>query len=176
MDFTNITMQRQSCRKYDTQRKVPADALALCVEATRMAPSACNSQPWHLTVCTGELAAQIAPCTMGMGINKFTSQVPCFVVMSDGDYSASAAAGSILKHQDYRSIDIGIAAAYFTAEATEQGLATCILGWFDEKKLQALLGIDKHIRLILAVGYAASEDTLRTKVRKETQEIVTYRE
>ena len=82
--------------------------------------------------------------------------------------------GSKVKHQDYRSVDIGIAAAYLTAEAQTQGLSTCILGWFDEKTLQALLNTNARVRLIIAIGYARADEALRTKKRKSLEELVTW--
>ena len=84
-------------------------------------------------------------------------------------------AGANLKEHDYRSVDIGIAAAYFTAEATAQGLATCILGWFEEKKLQTLLHLRRPVRLVIAVGYAAPGDPLRAKKRKTMEELTTWK-
>jgi nitroreductase len=53
----------------------------------------------------------------------------------------------------------------------DRGLATCILGWFDEKKLQNLLGIKNRIRVVVALGCAADGYALRPKVRKELDEL-----
>ena len=68
--------------------------------------------------------------------------------------------------------DIGIAAAYLTAEATAQGLSTCILGWLDDQKIREICGLDKPVRLVITLGYA-KDDTLRTKKRKAISELVT---
>ena len=88
-------------------------------------------------------------------------------------YVKTAALGAKVKGNDYRSIDIGIAAAYLTAEATAQGLATCILGWLDDHKLREICGLDGAVRLVITLGYAA-DDTLRPKARKTIEELVTY--
>ena len=64
-------------------------------------------------------------------MNKFTSDAPVMVVISEEKYVKTAAFGSKVTGNDYRSVDIGIAAAYFTAAAEEQGLSTCILGWLN---------------------------------------------
>jgi nitroreductase len=80
--------------------------------------------------------------------------------------------GAKVKGNDYRSIDIGIAAAYITAEAAAQGLGSCILGWLDDAKLRELCGLTGAVRLVITLGYAAN-DPLRTKKRKSIQELVT---
>ena len=77
-----------------------------------------------------------------------------------------------MKGNDYRSIDIGIATAYLTAEATAQGLATCILGWFDDGKIRKLCDLDDTVRLVITLGYAKDGDPIRTKKRKSLDELV----
>ena len=78
-----------------------------------------------------------------------------------------------MKNNDYRSIDIGIAAAYLTAEAAAQGLSTCILGWLDDKRIREICGLDQPVRLVITLGYAKEGDPLRPKKRKELSELVT---
>lgn len=173
MDFTQIAKTRQSCRSYDPQREVEPEKLQAVLEAARLAPSACNGQPYHFTVCRGEVAAQAAKATMGLGMNKFAAQAPVLIVVSEEAYCSSAAMGARVKNNDYRSIDIGIAAAYLTAEATAQGLSTCILGWLDDGKLRKLCGLDQPVRLVITLGYAAQGDKLREKKRKALSELVT---
>ena len=174
MNFTEIALARQSCRSYDESRDVESEKLSAILEAARMAPSACNSQPFHFTVCRGETAKAVAAATQGMGMNKFSSQAPVLIVISEGAYSKSAALGAKVKGNDYRSIDIGITTAYLTAEATAQGLSTCILGWLDDDKIRKICDLDQPVRLVITLGYA-KEDALRAKKRKELSELVTYK-
>lgn len=174
MNFMEIAHARQSCRKYDAARTVEPEKLAAVLEAGRLAPSACNSQPYHFTVCQGEAAKAVADNVTGMGLNAFAKDVPVMIVISEGEYSPSAALASKRKGNDYRSIDIGIAASYLTAEAEAQGLATCILGWFDDKAVREICHLDRPIRLIITLGYAAEGDVYRTKKRKSTEELVTF--
>ena len=173
MDFLDIANARQSCRSYDEGMEVEQEKLDAILEAVRLAPSACNGQPYHLTVCTGELAKEVAAATMGMGMNKFASQAQVLIVISEEPYVKSAAVGAKLKKNDYRSIDIGIAAAYLTAEATTQGLSTCILGWLDDEKLRKLCNLKYPVRLVITLGYAKVTDKLRPKKRKNIDELVT---
>lgn len=175
MNFMEIAKARQSCRSYDETKEVEQEKLNAILEAVRLAPSACNGQPYHITVCTGETAKAAAKACMGMGMNKFASQAPVLLVISEEDYVKSAAVGAKVKNNDYRSMDIGIMVAYLTAEAAAQGLGTCILGWLDDQKLRQLCGVDKPVRLVVTLGYAKEGETLRTKKRKDLQTLVTYK-
>ena len=172
MDFLKIANTRQSCRSYDESRPVEQEKLDAILEAFRLSPSACNGQPYHLTVCRGDAAREVAAATAGMGKNKFAVQAPVLLVISEAPYVKSAALGAKLKNNDYRSIDIGNAAAYLTAEATAQGLGTCILGWFEDKKVREICHLDAPVRLVITLGYAKADDKLRTKKRKELSELV----
>lgn len=170
MNFTQIAQTRQSCRSYEPGREVEQEKLQAILEAVRLAPSACNGQPYHITVCRGEAARQVAAACMGMGMNKFAAQAPVLLVISEMPYVKSAALGAKVKNNDYRSIDIGIAAAYLTAEATAQGLGTCILGWLDDEKIRKICNLSYPVRLVVTLGYAA--DARRNKKRKELSELV----
>ena len=172
MNFTEIANVRQSCRKYDADRAVEREKLDAILEAARLSPSACNGQPYHITVCHGESAKRVAPAVMGMGMNKFAADAPILLVVSEEDYVKTAALGAKVKGNDYRSIDIGIVAAYITAEATAQGLSSCILGWLDDKRIREICGLSKPVRLVITLGYAAEDDKLRDKKRKPLDELV----
>ena len=174
MNFLEIAQARQSCRAYDESRTVEPEKLTAVLEAARLAPSACNGQPYHFTVCRGETAKAVAAGVSGMGMNKFAAQAPVLIVVSEKPYVKSAALGARVKNNDYRSIDIGIAAAYLTAEATAQGLSTCILGWLDDKKIREACSLDQPVRLVITLGYAKEGDPLRPKKRRELSELVTY--
>ena len=170
MNFIEIALARQSCRRYDPARPVEQEKLDAMLEAVRLAPSACNGQPYHLTVCRGDAARAVAKATMGMGMNKFAADAPVLIVISEEAYVKTAALGAKVKGNDYRSIDIGIAAAYLTAEAAAQGLGTCILGWLDDEKIRAVCGLSRPVRLVVTVGYPA--DTPREKKRKSLSDLV----
>ena len=172
MNFNEIAKNRQSCRSYDATRTVEQEKLDLILESARLAPSACNGQPYHITVCKGEAAKKVAKATQGMGMNKFSSDAPVMLVISEKPYVKTAAFGAKVKGNDYRSIDIGIVCAYITAEAAAQGLGTCILGWFDDKEIREICSLDGAARLVVALGYAKEGDKLREKKRKDTDELV----
>ena len=172
MNFTEIAENRQSCRRYDSARMVEKEKLDRVLAAANLAPSACNGQPYLITVCKGETAGKVAKATQAMGMNKFASDAPILLVLSEMPYVKSAALGAKIKKNDYRSIDIGILAAYITAEATAQGLGTCILGWLEDAKIREICGLDGAVRLVITLGYASPEEKLRTKKRKDITALV----
>ncbi len=172
MNFREIAEMRQSCRSYDATHEVENEKLHAILESARLAPSACNGQPYHITVCRGDAAKAVAKETTGMGMNKFAIDAPVMLVISEEPYVKTAAVGSKLKNNDYRSIDIGIVSAYITAEAAAQGLSTCILGWFDDAKIRKICDLKYPVRLVITLGYAKAEDKLRAKVRKDFPELI----
>ena len=175
MNFSEIAQNRQSCRSYNSERAVESEKLAAILESARLSPSACNGQPYHITVCRGESAKEVAKATMGMGMNSFAKDAPILLVISEKPYVKSAALGAKIKDNDYRSIDIGILAAYITAEAAAQGLSTCILGWLDDEKIRNICAHDGKTRLVITLGYAKEGDKLRDKKRKAIDELVSYK-
>lgn len=174
MNFLEIAENRQSCRNYDPERMVEKAKLDTILDAARLAPSACNGQPYLVTVCEGEKARQVAKATVSMGLNKFAPDAPVLMVISEEPYTKTAGLGAKFKDNDYRSMDIGILASYITAEAHEQGLSTCIIGWLDDKKIREICSLGRPVRLVITVGYAKDDDRLRAKKRKSAEELFRF--
>ncbi len=174
MNFYDIARTRQSCRSYDSTKAVEEEKIQKILESARLAPSACNGQPYHITVCRGEKARLVAKATQGIGINGFATDAPVLMVISEKPYVKSAALGAKLKGNDYRSIDIGILSAYITAEATAQGLGSCILGWLDDGEIRKLCSIDQAVRLVITIGYPKEGDAIRPKKRKDLEELADF--
>ena len=174
MDFLKLAQTRQSCRSYDPDREVESEKLARILETARLSPSACNGQPYFITVCKGETAKRGAKATQGMGMNRFATDAPVMLVLSEKPYVASAALGAKVKKNDYRSIVIGILAAHITLAATAEGLGTCILGWLDDGKLREICDLDGAVRLVITLGYAKDGDKLREKKRKDADELIRF--
>ena len=172
MNFTEIAENRQSCRSYDPTRVIEEEKLSRILSSARLAPSACNGQPYAITVCRGDAAKAVAKATQGMGMNKFASDAPILLVISEKPYVATAALGAKVKKNDYRSIDIGILAAYITAETAAQELGSCILGWLDDDEIRKICDLDAPVRLVITLGYPKADDKLRVKKRKELSELV----
>jgi len=171
-NFFELIAKRESCRDY-SEKQVDTEILRKCIEAARIAPSACNSQPWSFTVVNNSgLSPKVAKCLQELGMNKFTDKCPAFVVVTEEEATLIARIGGKAKNQEYASIDIGLATAHLVLAAAEQGLSTCIIGMFNESKLKEMLDIpkQKRIRLVIAAGYAAT-DKIREKNRKNLEDI-----
>lgn len=176
-NFFELVEKRESCRNY-SDKPVTKEQLIKCISAARLAPSACNSQPWSFIVVNNrKKAVELAKCTQSMGMNKFTDNAPAFIVITEEKANLSATVGAKFKKQEYAQMDIGIATAHICYSATEQGLSTCIIGWFNEKSVKELLNIheDKRVRLIISIGYANYQN-LRNKSRKNLDDIMQYLE
>ena len=176
--FLEFLIERQSERGY-VDSQVEPEKLSRCIEAARMAPSACNAQPWKLIVVNDpQLKDQIAGYTTSgslVPMNHFTRQAPIFVVIVREPPNLTSKIGTLLKDKPYTLMDIGIVALQFCLQAKAEGLGTCILGWFNEKKVKELLHIPKNKRaeLIITLGYPSSK-TIRTKIRKSLDEICSF--
>ena len=175
MDFLEIANIRESCRKYDATRDIEIEKLEKILNAAQLAPSACNGQPYHFTVCKGDTAKKVAAACVGMGINKFAADAPVLIVISEMPYVKTAALGAKLKGNDYRSIDIGITAAYLTAEASTQGIGSCILGWLDDKKIREICDTQYPVRLVVTLGYPKENKPPRPKKREPLEKLVSYK-
>ncbi len=175
MKFAELLKTRQSVRQY-AETPVEEEKLEQLIEAVRLSPSASNSQPWRLVVVDDpELRAAVARATFSttVAFNKFSLGAPVIVAFCFEKAGLVTQIGGFLKKRPFYLIDIGIAAAHFCLQAAELGLGTCMLGWFDEKKIKRLLGIPRATRigLLVTLGYPAAGDRLREKIRKPAGQV-----
>lgn len=178
MMFQELIKQRQSVRKY-LATPVEKEKLQKIIEAVQIAPSACNSQPWKLIIIDDPTVKnEVAKATFSptVSFNKFVLEAPVIAVLVIEKAKLIAQIGGNIKNQEYPQYDIGIAAEHFCLQATELGLGTCIIGWFNEKKIQKLLGIPgkRKIGLIITLGYAPKDYKHRKKVRKPLEHICKF--
>ncbi|HPE17156.1 MAG TPA: nitroreductase family protein [Tenuifilaceae bacterium] len=175
--FYSIIQNRQSDRSY-TGKPVEKEKLQRIIESARIAPSACNAQPWRFIIVDNpELKNKLADTTSSrvLGMNHFTKQAPIHIVIVMESANLSSSFGSMVKRKHFPLIDIGIAAEHICLAATAEGLGSCMIGWFDEAKVKKLLSIPNNKRpvLIITLGYPSKPET-REKRRKTTEEIVQY--
>ena len=145
MNFLELVKTRQSVRGY-SDKPIERKKLDYCLEAARLSPSACNSQPWKFIVIDDpSLRPKIAKETFGkiMSFNHFSISAPVLVAIVREKQTAFAKFGAIVKNKDFRAIDIGIAAEHFVLQAEELGLGTCWLGWFNEGAVKSILNQKK---------------------------------
>ncbi|MFN2353161.1 MAG: nitroreductase family protein [Desulfopila sp.] len=170
MDFSQLLQARKSVRSYQS-RPVEEWKLDLLIEAVRFAPSASNSQPWKLIIINEpEIRDHVARATYSRAVsfNRFARQAPVLAVLTIERAGIITQIGARLKKREFHLIDIGIAASQFCLQATDLGLGTCMLGWFDEDTIKKLLDIPKNRRigLIITLGYEQQGEKQRSKVRK----------
>lgn len=171
MDFLTLANERYSCRSYDKDKAVEEEKLEKILDAARLSPSACNGQPYLITVCRGNAAAAVADAVSGPGMNRFAKDAPVLLVISERPYVATAALGAKIKKNDYRSIDIGILSAFIVSAAHELSLDSCILGWFDDAKIRRICSLDAPVRLVITLGYGDGTK-IPEKKRKPIDELV----
>ncbi len=177
MNLLDLIKSRQSDRAFDANRPIEPDKLERILEAVRLAPSACNAQPWKFIVVNDpELKNKVADCTSNkvLGMNHFTKQASVHLLIVEEKANFTSTIGSLVKKKDFPQIDIGIAAAHICLAAQAEGIGSCIIGWFDEKKLKSLLGIPSSKRVLLDVILGYSTQPLREKKRKNPEEVISY--
>lgn len=175
-DFLSLVNKRYSCRNY-SNKPVERETLLKCLEAARLAPSACNSQPWKFIVVDDNIlkerltaAAFSAPYTA-----SWPGKAPVIVVVVSDKGSFMARVGNMMRDTRYYLLDLGIAVEHFVLQATELGLGTCWMGWFNEKQVKAVLGLPSSARveILLPIGYPAKKETPK-KVRKSIEKISSF--
>lgn len=174
--FFELIAKRESCRNF-SERKVDRALLEKCLEAARLAPSACNSQPWSfIAVSSEETVKRVALCLQELGLNEFTSKCPAFIIVTQEPVKLKKEITDSMDEQQFAKIDIGFATAQLCLAATDLGLGTCIIGWFNETKLKELLNIadEKQIRLVICIGYSQEDEEKKQKERKDIDEIATF--
>ena len=174
--FLELVQNRQSDRAY-LDKPVESEKIDRILETARLAPSACNSQPWKFIVVTEpEKRNLVAEATASklLSMNHFTKQAPVQLIVLEDSANFTSSVGGWATNKHYPHIDLGIVAAHITLAATDEGLGSCIIGWCDEKKIRKVLDIprNKRVMLVILIGYSAQ--SLREKKRKTKEEIISY--
>lgn len=169
-DFLTLAKERFSVRGYQ-QTPVEQEKIDRILEAARVAPTACNNQPQKIYVVSSEEArkalAEVTPCTFGAPV--------VFVIGYDESRSAK---GVIYEGYDFGNTDAAIVCTHMMLEATELGLGTCWVGYFNEEKVKQALHIPEgvHICDLLPTGYKPekTEPNTRHEKYREDSEMVAY--
>lgn len=175
-NFLQLVNKRQSQRNY-ADKPVEKEKIERCLEAARLAPSACNAQPWKFIVGDDvELKNRIADTTANklLPLNHWTKLAPVHVVLVLEKPNLTSKIGEMVRDKKFILMDVGIAAEHFCLQAAEEGLGTCMIGWFNEKKVKELLHIPKSKRAMLIISVGYPEGKYREKIRKPMDEIVSY--
>ena len=176
-NFTDLVQSRRSIRSY-TEDQIPHKHLEKCVDAARIAPSACNSQPWKFIIVNDKkLVKNIALKTLSRdyGMNAFTENANAFIVIVSEKQKLIPSIAGAVQRTDYRLIDIGIACEHIVLQAQELSIGTCVLGWFNEKRIKKILSIprSRKVELVISMGYASDKE-LKPRPLKDRSETIGY--
>ena len=157
MALLDLIKHRKSVRNF-LDRPVEREKILMCLEAARLAPSACNSQPWKFIV-VDDIQLKNKLCAAAFSgiysINTFCKMAPVIVVVISEKSKFLARIGGMFRGTKYYLIDIGIATEHFVLQAEDLGLGTCWIGWFNEGAVKSILNIPrrKKIDIVIALGY-----------------------
>lgn len=149
MEFSDLIASRESIRNYDPSRPVPGEVLKRILDAGRIAPSACNLQPWKfLLVSSPAMLEKVRDCYD----RPWFRDAPHVVVVVGLKDQAW-----IRGYDKYKSVetDAAIALTHIILAAENEGVGTCWIAHFDPAKLRKALGItsNQEIYGITPLGY-----------------------
>jgi len=178
MALLDLLRHRVSVREF---RDIPVkrDKIVVCLEAARLAPSACNSQPWKFIVVDDrDLKDKLCEDAFG-GIyymNAFCKTAPVIVAVVSEKSKFLARIGGMYRGTKYYLIDIGIAIEHFVLQAEDLGLGTCWIGWFNELAVKSILKVpkEKKIDILIALGYCDRAAVNQEHDREPIQNIFTF--
>ncbi len=174
--FLALVRQRRSCRQYDPARPVPDEIIDYCLECARLAPSACNKQPWHFIIVREPDRRQaIFEHGRMPGIpHEWLEQVPVIVALCAEKKVLTHKLAPLLSGIPYHYIDCAIAGEHFVLAATEQGLGSCWIGWFKPPVVRRLLGVPRHLQMLslIALGYPLHPEPSPPTSRQELNQFV----
>ena len=177
MKIDEIIKSRRSIRKFQ-DKPVPRALIEECIEAARLAPSACNSQPWHFNVFDEPDAKENFCKAAFSGIYSNMLQfkeAPVIIAISAAvGGNIMTRFGQMISGTKFYLIDQGICGQQLVLKAHDLGLGTCWIGWFDNKKAKKALGLPlaHQCQIIIALGYPAESPPARE--RKPLAEVLSY--
>ena len=174
----DVIKNRRSVRSF-IDRPVERRLLAACLEAARLAPSACNAQPWKFIVVDDpKVKEKLNEAAFGgiYSMNSFCKSAGAMVAVVSERQKFIAKVGGLLRGTQFYLIDIGIACEHFVLQAQALGLGTCWIGWFNEKGVKEVLGIpkDKKVDVLIPVGYYDTSKPAQDKVRYPPEETSSF--
>ena len=177
MSFLDLVQSRHSVRDY-AATPVSRDIIDRCLEAARLSPSACNSQPWKFIVIDDIAKKNEVARAAFSGIysmNKFAAVAPVLIVVITERSRFAARLGAQLRNVQYSLIDLGIACEHLILQAAEERVGTCWLGWFNDRAVKRCLGLSRKDRVdcVISMGYPKT-NSVKDKTRRSLDEIRSY--
>jgi len=178
MALLDLLKHRKSVRDF-LDRPVEREKITMCLEAARLAPSACNSQPWKFIVVDDrQLKNRLCAAALSgiYSMNSFCKMAPVIVAIISEKSRFLARIGGMFRGTKYYLIDIGIAGEHFILQAEDLGLGTCWVGWFNERAVKSILNIPQHkkIDILIALGYYNREKLGTEHGRESIDKIASF--
>jgi nitroreductase len=170
---------RTSCRAFGPD-PVPEADIHRILEAVRLAPSACNKQPWRLAVVReADARRRIVETGFLPGIAMpWAREAPDLSVIGMETSFVTHTLGASVSGIRYPWVDIGIAGEHLVLAATELGLGTCWIGWIRPRVIRRIVGWPLRVRpaSVIAVGHPRqdAQPTPPSLRRKPLDEIVRW--
>ncbi len=174
--FINLVKHRTSCRSYEP-KQVPREHLELMLEAARLAPSACNKQPWRFAVVQDEATRlRLVNESLRKGIEmKWAANAGAIIALGMRRSGVVHKVGTKIAGVEYPQIDLGIAGEHLVLQAEELGLGSCWIGWINQKAVRRIIGWPHGIEPVglITVGWPASGER-KTRPRLECEKIIKW--
>ena len=174
MDLMEAIKERRSIRKYRSD-PVPESSLQTVLEAVRWAPSWANTQCWEVVVIRDQKTKSDLTAALSKGNPSFASMTdaPMLLVLCGRKGTSGYYRGQVATVKgDWLMFDTGLAMQNLCLAAHALGLGTVIIGLFDHKKVEEILGVPKEVEVVAMtpLGYLASEGG--APKRKDVSEFV----
>ncbi len=168
MDFYEVIKKRRSVRSF-SEKIPPLEVVEKIIDTARLAPTWANMQGVEYIIVREPDKVNYIWQAIGQG-NKFRS-APIFIVGIISERGSGQNAKSGLQ---YFMVDFGICFDHLILAATAEGLVTCWIGYFDEKKIKEILEIPNKFRVIgiTPLGYAKKD--YEPTPRKNLEKIMYY--
>lgn len=155
-DFAALCRQRLSCRNYRSD-PVPAESLTAILEAARLAPSACNRQPWRFAVVTSaDTRRRLVDDGLLPGLPmRWALEAPVILVLGMKKSFVTHQLAPAVSGVDYAMLDLGIAGEHAVLQATELGLGTCWIGWIRPDAIRRIVKWPRDItpQALITLGW-----------------------
>lgn len=157
MDVSEAIRRRRSVRDYRSD-PIPPDVLERVTESLRLAPSACNHQPWRFVLVADEaLRTDLGRACHEQNWISGAPVIVCACAIPDAAYPRMGETWSSAE------VDVAIAVDHLTLAAAAEGLGTCWIGSFHEPSVKRILGIPGGAKVVALtpLGYPRSADLIR---------------
>lgn len=141
------------------------------LEAARVAPSACNKQPWRFAVVQDQIVKmKLVNGALRFGIEmKWAADAGAIIALGVLSKGIVHKVGTKISGVEYPQVDLGIAGEHLVLQATELGLGTCWIGWINQKVIRECVGWPKSITPmgLITVGWSSGERKTRPRLKPD---------